>query len=106
MTWVEHGELPYFDPAVDPLDEGKLMYLMEDIYWTEAFDSTQSDMGYILDVGWYPEGDATGAFGCKFIANGNWQHPVEELRTRSLVRVREWLKEMKVATEEYWSVAK
>ena len=51
-------------------------------------------VGYLLDVGWYPDGDPQGAYGLEIIpvdASGeqDWRHPVERFQTRSLSALKD-----------------
>ena len=58
------------DPNL-PLSE-QILELREDLIYI-AYDNN-----YILDVGWYPEGDLSGAFIVKIVRNYNWDNPVIE----------------------------
>lgn len=84
--WILHGSLPDFDPAGAEISPDQLLSLTEDLWW-----ATSPDGRFEIDVGWYPQSDAKGHFGCKIIDSENWTHPVEDLCVRSVADASTWI---------------
>lgn len=83
--WVETGTLPSRNPATQT-DPDAFASLDEDLWMAESPGGR-----FLLDVGWYPEGDASGAFTCVLVEGGDWEQPTSRLRTRELPAVRAWV---------------
>lgn len=82
--WTEYKNLPSSGPFA--ADGAPLLELEEDLW-----QATDPSGRFVLDVGWYPEGDEAGAFTCVLIEDGDWEAPLSKHRTRSLEAVREWV---------------
>ena len=85
--------------------QGKITCLEEDL---SAADSLASQIAllredllqveykagaYVLDVGWYPSGDETGAFGIVIVENGDWESPLYRWHTRDRDTLKTTLEE-------------
>lgn len=54
-------------------------------------DFHRSSIGrFIVDISWQPEKDTNGEFHCRVILDGNWDHPLEELRTKDTEKMTRW----------------
>lgn len=73
-------------PPFDP-DE-----LPNDAEWldTDLWTAKSPDGRFLLDVGWYPQGDPKGSFHCRVIEWNDWDSPSEQFSTRSTVEAAAW----------------
>jgi len=83
--WTIRGSLPAFDPAAKPLSPSQVLGLTEDLWRVTSPDET-----LVIDVGWYPQRDASGAFRGMVVVDQDWENPAEEIETTSLAEVRKW----------------
>lgn len=72
--------------------------LLQDVEVAKQADLLKEDMlqvefagGYLLDVGWYPEFDATGGFRINVIKNYDWDRPVIALTAHETAELVEKL---------------
>jgi len=86
--WTSRGELPEFDPAEQPPSPIELSGLVEDLW-----RASSQDESVVVDVGWYPQREADGGFQCVLVIDQDWENPSEQIETRSLAVVRDWLKQ-------------
>ncbi|MCP3142277.1 protein kinase family protein [Pyxidicoccus xibeiensis] len=88
---VEHHELMQLDPV--GLAENAPAwgyYLIEDL-----LQLREVRRDFLLDAGWYPDGDPAGRFRAVLLQGQDWAHPLRTHETRNLAdlvaRVEEWL---------------
>jgi hypothetical protein len=84
MAEVAHIHRDDWTPTIE--DEE---HLTEDFY---QFRSGR----WIVDAGWYPQGDVQGHFRCVVVLDNKWDRPLEVLETRDPEAMERWmLKRMK-----------
>ncbi len=70
-------------------------YFSEDMLYVTSARCGCSTNKYILDLGWYPEGDPKGTFILYIIENDNWLKPREVYESRILsditLKIEEYL---------------
>ncbi|WP_437489680.1 hypothetical protein WME75_11175 [Sorangium sp. So ce1014] len=71
----------------DPSDE-RWEYFEEDM-----FSARHDHYQVAVDVGWYPALSPDGSYRATFVADDDWDSPLDELVTRSLQAVVLWLQE-------------
>ena len=77
-------------PSIDRFD-GKLWFeLVEDEIYIQ-----HREKNICVDVGWYPDSDPTGSFGCVVVEETEdgegWINPLEKLETRNIQEMLDWV---------------
>lgn len=81
------NKLETTEPAeLDPQDKAWLFTFVEDMVYLRRESKGQT---VSIDLGWYPDGDPTGAYGLVAILDDNWQDPILEFTSRSTQAVAE-----------------
>ena len=86
---VKH-DLTDYDPLSNFSEENNLKYLGEDLVHL-----SYNTKGLIIDLGWY--GDLIqndGAFKIYLIQNGDWENPIEEFESESIMVIYKKLLEL------------
>ena len=87
---VEHNELRQLEPSQLGADDPLWCFFTEDLLQLRAVRRE-----LLLDVGWYPDSDASGSFRAVLLKAQDWDHPLQVCETRTLAdliqRIEEWL---------------
>ncbi len=81
---ILYDELGLLEELVIPGDQ--LHLLKEDLLQVESLDGE-----YLLDVGWYPEFNATGQFIIMIIKKCNWENPILIRKTSDIQSLKQIL---------------
>ena len=84
-NWVPRGDLTLYDPNYH--------YPGLDILFVEdMFHLTRKDELFIIDVGWYPDGNVEeGLYRGVVVRNENWSDPIEEFSSRDTLNMQWWV---------------
>lgn len=80
---VTYDEISFLPEDFDPADH--LEHLKEDLV------QVQLPSGDIVDAGWLPEFDPTGAFHVTVVSEGDWERPRQRVTVRDVAELRRLL---------------
>ena len=85
-NWIPFGDLTLYDPNDHNPDLGEF------VFTEDMFHLTRKDDLFIIDIGWYPDGDRkNGQYTGYVVRNQDWQNPVEQFSSRDQKNVHWWV---------------
>ena len=90
---VEYNNFTAYDISLNNKNE-MFSYLVEDLLQL-SFHKEDSSVRLIIDLGWYPSGDANGSYKLFMVKDSNWSVPLEtfesKLKSEVIYKIEHWV---------------